>query len=196
MRKKVLYWPGMGQNIEILKEFRREISKDFKIDIINFKYDKGNLNPKEWKILENTYEWWIGISLGASLAYYAYNYVKISNRPKRITIINPFSSRKILSNEKKFDMTKQWDFSPIENTIKIEKIDLVSSVFDTEIPMYHGIDLLNSTISEKKKIIFINSNHTIDDNEAQEQLAKILLGKSEKNARANYCNVYKQFRDI
>ena len=194
MKKNILYWPGRGQDTEVLKEFRKVLSNEYLIDIVNFEYDRGSLEPQRWNILQNKYSWWIGISLGASLEYYSYNYIELKNRPNRITLINPFSSRKILSEEKKFDISSQWDFAPRNSIIKVEKIDLVSSIFDTKIPMYHGIDLLDKAISNDKEIVFVNSNHTIDEKCAQIQLANILLGKSEENAEINYCNIYKQFR--
>ena len=92
MKKNILYWPGRGQDTEVLKEFRKELSNEYLIDIVNFEYDRGSLEPQRWNILQNKYSWWIGISLGASLEYYAYNYVELKNRPNRITLINPFSS--------------------------------------------------------------------------------------------------------
>lgn len=195
--KKILYWPEMGQNIDILKYFREEFTNEYKIEIIDFKYDIGKLKPQEWNIIHSKYDWWIGISLGASLAYYSYNYVTEKSRPYRLILINPFSSRKILSNEKNFDMTEQWDFSPKKTEINVEKIDLVSSIFDTKIPIYHGIELLNKANSNDKSIIFVDSNHTIENKEAQIQLANIFMEKSEKkNVETNYCHIYKQYRKI
>ena len=63
---------------------------------------------------------------------------------------------------------------------------------DFKIPTYHGIELLNNANSTIKRIVFINSNHTIDKKEEQIELAKILLNEDEKNERFNYCNIYKQ----
>ena len=194
--KKILYWPGIGQNTDILKYFRNEFTNDYKIDMIDFKYDIGDLNPQNWDIIHNNYDWWIGISLGASLAYYSYNYVTEIHKPYRLIIINPFSSRKLLSSEKGFNMLNQWDFSPKEIEIKVKEFDLVSSVFDTKIPTYHGIELLNKTISNNKNIVFVDSTHTIDNIEAQIQLANIFMEKSDKNVGINYCHIYKQYRKI
>lgn len=190
--KRILYWPGMGQQKDILKHLRDELSKENIIDFIDFDYDKDKLNPSKWNILKNKYDWWIGISLGASLLYYSYNFLKEEYRPKRITIINPFSSRKKLSEERNFDLSNQWDFMPKEQNINIEIIDLISSVYDSKIPMYHGIELLNNTNSKEKNLIFVNEGHTIDDPNAQIELAQILLNKGICNEGYNYCNIYKQ----
>lgn len=197
---KILYWPGRGQGLKVLKYFRNELLQNgFSIDVIDVEYDRGELNPLNWtKVKENDCNWWIGISLGASLLYYALNYVDDLYKPTRITLINPFSSRKNLSNEMGFDLTNQWDFSPIENIVNVDQIELVSSVFDVKIPMYHGINLLNKTISSNKKLIFIDEKHTIDLKEAQIELAQLLCdiniiekGKKGNGKGYNYCNVYK-----
>ena len=189
--KKILYWPGRGQDIEILKVLRNELSKKYIIEVVDFKYDVGELNPNIWKILKNKFDWWIGISLGASLLYYTYNFIEERSRPTRLTIINPFSSRKKLSEEKKFDLSQQWNFSPKQQQIKVDKIELISSVYDSKIPIYHGIELINSTNSKDKKIMFVNSNHTIDNVNAQIELSKILLNEEIKDERFNYCYIYK-----
>ena len=46
--KKILYWPGMGQNNDILSRLKKELSREYKLEIINFKYDVDNLNPLDW----------------------------------------------------------------------------------------------------------------------------------------------------
>ena len=189
---KILYWPGMGQDLSILKTLRTELSEKNILQTINFRYDVGELKPKKWNILQEKFDWWIGISLGASLLYYAYNFIEESNRPTRLTIINPFSSRETLSLEKNFDLSKQWNFSPKEEIVDVSKIELISSVYDNKIPTYHGLELINNTKSKNKKIILVNSNHTIENIDAQIELSKILLNEEIKNERFNYCNVYKQ----
>ncbi len=199
MIKKVLYWPGLGQDMTILNVFRKELcSRGYEIDIINLEYDKGDLAPDKWEqIQSNKYDWWIGISLGASLLYYAYNYVNKSMRPCRITLINPFSSRKLLSNEKSFDMSKQWDFSPIDNICFVENIDMIISLNDCKVPIYHGIKLLNFTKSSNKNILFLETGHVIEEDVIQKELVDALIigEKGIKNThekKFNYCYFYKQ----
>ena len=199
MNKKVLYWPGLGKDMKVLNSFRRELAAEgYQIDVVDFEYDKGSLNPNKWKqIQKNQYDWWIGISLGASLLYYSYNFVENSLRPKRLTLINPFCSRKILSEEKLFDMSKQWDFSPIDNLCIVDKIDVVISIYDWKIPIYHGIKLLTLTSSLNKYIIFLNSDHIVDNEIIQKELVKALItceeGKKNQNEeKFNNCYIYKQ----
>ena len=51
--KRILYWPGMGQQKDILKHLRDELSKENIIDFIDFDYDKDELDPSKWNILKN-----------------------------------------------------------------------------------------------------------------------------------------------
>lgn len=198
IKNKILYWPGRGQDLEILKDFRSTLEeKGFQLDFIDIKYDEGILSPNTWKqVVQNDAIWWIGISLGASLLYYSMKYTN-RNKPSRITLINPFSSREVLSKEKNFNLENQWNFAPIDYAEKVNNLDLVLSINDTRIPMYHGVKILNNTICDNKQIIFINESHTIDNKNSQIELARALesnniLNRGGKNEGYNYCNFYKQ----
>lgn len=197
-KNKILYWPGRGQNLDILKYFRKELeTQGFDLEYIHINYDKGNLEPYKWKqVVQNDANWWIGISLGASLLYYSLKFIE-KNKPNRITLINPFSSREVLSKERKFDLKNQWNFAPIDCVEKVNNFDIVLSINDIKIPMYHGVKLTNNTVCKNKQIIFINENHTIDNEKAQKELATILknndmLNRGVENEKYNYCNIYKQ----
>lgn len=197
MSRNILYAYGMGQNPNILKIFREQLElRGFNVNILECEYDNGTFNPENLKNINNSNsKWWVGISLGASLLYYMINYVPVENKPNRITIINPFSSRETLSIERNFDISNQWNFSPKNNLCTINTIDLVSSIYDDKIPMYHGIELLNGTNANDKNLIYVNANHTIDDISAQMELANILVNINERNIgfeKYNYCNIYKQ----
>ena len=198
IKNKILYWPGRGQSSDVLKDFRKNLEKKgFKFEFIDIKYDEGILNPHTWKqVIKNDADWWIGISLGASLLYYSINFAG-KNKPSRITLINPFFSREVLSKEKNFDLKNQWKFAPIDYTEKVNNFDMVLSINDTKIPMYHGIKILNNTICDNKQIIFINESHTIDNKNAQDELARaleynVIVNRGGKDERYNYCNFYKQ----
>lgn len=60
------------------------------------------------------------------------------------------------------------------------------------------MNLLNKINAKSKRIIFIDSNHTIEDEDGinkQIELADILSGKAVndgKYKKYNYCNVYKR----
>jgi hypothetical protein len=188
---KILYWPGMGQKDEILKNLKDTLAEEHDLDTIDFEYDTGILNPENWTILKKKYDWWIGISLGASLLYYTYNFISEDLRPQRLTIINPFSSREVLSKEKEFDISNQWNFTPKSQNIIVNRIELIASVYDSKISPYHGIELINKASSQNKKIIFVNSDHTIGEIEAQYELSKVLLNEENENERFDYCYIYK-----
>ena len=196
--KKILYWAGRGQDLSILNSFRNVLKENgFEIDYIDIQYDSGELSPSKWKqVIENDADWWIGISLGASLLYYSINFAK-EKKPSRITLINPFSSRKILSEERGFDLDNQWLFEPKNCKVEVNNLDVVLSTNDTKIPMYHGVELLNKTFCTNKEIIFVDGNHVINNKDAQIELANILieneiLNGGNDNERYNYCNIYKQ----
>ena len=196
--KKILYWAGRGQDLKILNDFREELKKDgFEIDYINVKYDSGQLSPNKWEqVTNNNADWWIGISLGASLLYYSMNFIK-KNKPNRITLINPFSSRKILSEEKGFSLDNQWLFSPQNCDVEVDNLDVVLSTNDTKIPIYHGVKLLNKTISKNKQVVFVESDHIINNNKVQAELARVLIENrmlygGNNDEKYNYCNIYKQ----
>lgn len=102
-----------------------------------------------------------------------------------------------MSKEKNFNLENQWNFAPIDYAEKVNNLDLVLSINDTRIPMYHGVKILNNTICDNKQIIFINESHTIDNKNAQIELARALesnniLNRGGKNEGYNYCNFYKQ----
>jgi len=197
--KNILYAPGMGQDYRILQEFRNELeTMGYTFSYIDFLYDEGSFNPKSYDcIINNTSEWWIGISLGASVLYYMYNFAK--NKPERITIINPFSDRRVLANEKGFDISTQWDFSPKSIDISVKHIDLVTSVYDQSISMYHGIELINKADADTKNIIYVDADHQINSIKAQIELAQCLYNKKYvRGTRDGYksCNIYQWERDL
>ena len=198
MKTKILYWPGIGKNLDILDEFLNEIRfNNIDIDIFNEEYDVGELNPNNWdQVVNNDCDWWVGISLGASLLYYAYAFVPEEKRPSRITLINPFYSKNILSSEKGFDITKYWDFSPIDMKCFIKHCELIISSFDININPYHSLVLSSSINSDNTYLMLVNSDHTLKLNNIQKDIADILISYNRKGYnienKDNNCNIYKQ----
>lgn len=191
---KILYAPGLGKDYGLLKSFRQEIEKfGYEFQYINFDYDNGPFNPESFDcMINNKADWWIGLSLGASLLYYMVNYA--NPRPKRLTIINPFSDRYTLSKEKGFDISKQWNFAPISTIPIINQIDLVTSIYDKSIPLYHGLELLANAMATKKDIVYVKSDHQINDIVIQNELAEALVYSKtivkDKIYGNKYCNFY------
>ena len=198
IKNKILFWPGIGQDNNILKTLKKTLyNYGYEIENINIKYDKKDLNPSNWKqVMENNASWWLGISLGASLLYYAYSFIPKENRPTRITLINPFSSRIVLSKEKNFDINKYWNFSPIEFPCFVKNFELILSTYDTNISPYHGLALINNTNANYKTIISITSDHVISNLSIQKYIARVLhaykKGKYTYEKKLDYCNIYQQ----
>lgn len=200
MKTKILYWPGIGKNLNVLKSFREELKKEgYEIEVFNENYDENELSPYNWEqVINNNSDWWIGISLGASLLYYVYSFVPKEKRPSRLTLINPFYSRIILSEEKGFDITKYWNFSPIDMKEELDHAELIISTQDKSINNYHGLILSSSINSNSNYLFTVNSDHTLITNNIQKCLSKILLsykeGEYKYEKKDNYCNIYKQQR--
>ena len=194
---KILYAPGMGRDLKILSEFRGALQRHFgAVEIFRLPYDVGEFDPKNIEqVVKNDCQWWIGLSLGASLLYYLTAFCPKENLPERLTVINPFSCRKKLAAERGFDLSRQWIFSPEEISVEVKISDAVLSMNDSSIPIQHGIRLLNLAKSEHKNLIFIEANHQISDSRAQLDLAEVLINlhSGEINFGSyNSCNVYKQ----
>lgn len=198
MKTKILFWPGIGKDLNVLKEFVEELKLDGnEIEYFKEDYDVGEMNPSSWnQVINNDCDWWIGISLGASLLYYAYSYVPIKKRPTRITLINPFYSRRILSYEKKFNINEYWEFNPIDKKNKIKHCELLISIFDKNINPYHGLTLSTSINSNNKNLMLVNSDHTLKLNNVQRKVADILLSYNKRGCKYekkyNGCHIYKQ----
>jgi hypothetical protein len=200
--RSILFWPGREKDPRVLSHFLSVLNNnDCSIATIPFEYDIGippfNTNS-EWQtwFLENNFTWWIGISLGASLAYTLASLLNETQKPERLTLINPFASREILAKEKGFSISGQWNFSPIDYDLNMKYIEMVISVFDKRIPIYHGVSLLNKVTSSGKRLIFINDNHQIQNNKVQKELAELLLTDRDTKGnyceRPHYCNIYQQ----
>ena len=201
MPESILFWPGREKNANVLAYFLSILKNIHAIENVSLEYDRGEAPfapNSEWvtELKKNNHKWWIGISLGASLAYTFASLLNETDKPERLTLINPFASRSELSKEKGFSMNGQWDFSPINSELYIKRIEIVVSVFDEKIPIYHGISLLYKSTSVTKSLIFIDDKHQIQNESAQKELAYVLLNKKKtaevQYGKTHYCNIYQQ----
>lgn len=129
----LLFWPGMNKSANTLRYFLDYLRETHDVCIFPFDYDSGNMpfsKDSEWykwlNLHNKNFSWWCGLSLGASLAFVMASFCP----PERLTMINPFSSRKILSQEKKFNISNQWDFSPVCYYLEVRSAEAVLSVHD------------------------------------------------------------------
>ncbi len=197
MKKNFLFWPGRGKSQKVLSNFIKLIGEVYEVSVFPFEYDIGSqpftLDSIWYKWLkENRFDWWCGISLGASLLYVMSSLCQ-EITPERITMINAFNSRSLLANEKGFSMEGQWNIDLSNYTSYVNKFEVVISVFDEKIPMHHSIEILNSTFSELKRLIFVDSNHCIQNEVVENELANLLLEETYggKDNRFNkYCHIY------
>lgn len=180
----ILYWPGMRSIPEELCFLKKRIKENgnFKIITMPEKYDFGPLpykadTPISSFIEHQTYShWWIGLSLGASVAYIISSLASKNKKPKRLTLINMFHNRKELSIQKKFSLDSQWDLRPINYKIaKDIKIDLVISEYDKKINPIFGLKMLNRLTSNNVNLFKIKTDHVLSSKTLQEELANKLI---------------------
>ena len=189
---KIMYWPGFARKDDELLYLLSEVKKRG-LDVTKFpyNYDYGNIIPHEWNTLvEWDFDWWLGISLGASVMVYSLRFLPIEYYPKRITIINPFYSRSELAKKNGFDMSNQMDFKLDQIVKNIDKIELVSSLYDEKIRMNDGVRVVCNFEATNRSIIFVKSNHGIDDSYVQTELAHILIPNKDYNEKYKYCDIY------
>lgn len=195
---KILFWQGRGQSDTVLSEFLRILRADNEVVIFPFKYDNGSLpfsSESEWSrwLCSNKFDWWCGISLGASLAHRMTEFCG-TYAPERLTLINPFHSRRQLANEKLFSMDGQWDFTLSENIGAVKMLEVVVSVYDDKIPLHHSMQIMSQTITNSKQLIFVNSDHCISEQYIQSELAEMLLKENYEKKQfktSQYCHIYK-----
>ena len=185
-KNRLLYWPGMHSDKSELQFLLESIAvSGVSITQMECPYDIG-LSPDNqyseiyrWLKQSNLYwDWWIGLSLGAAVAHIASCIGSINIRPKRISLINPFSDREALSREARFNIQNQWNFKPINYVCSTAiDIDLIISLYDDRISNEHGKQLLKCYPSANIRLTELEADHAISSQIRQHQLAKILLKK-------------------
>lgn len=168
----ILFFPGIHRLENELKYFftlTKQV-KHISHFIYPLPYDVGVLSSKPFEEWLNKNQaipsWWIGLSLGASLAWYFAATIKEEFLPKRLTLVNPFSNRRELAQFKGFSMENQWD-------LNLENIDIPSSINvsaiissrDTKIPLFCKQRLLDKIPKSSQR--FIDTDHCLSDKSAQ-----------------------------
>ncbi len=181
---RILYWPGMGRSpLELFDFHRRMEDNGYSIDIMPHKYDVGETpdNPEssiyQWtnNLAKTGADWWIGLSLGASVAYLVASAISAKAIPKRITLINPFADRVQLAWEKNFSLVGQWLLSPVNHYLHVPIVDIVLSLNDDRIPIEHGKRLLPMITASELRVVMLNADHAVTASSAQLELADVLL---------------------
>jgi len=120
--------------------------------------------------------WWIGLSLGASVAHIVCSTICEEKRPMRLTLINPFADRVELSAIRGFPMGDQWHLRPDKYALPPETVaDVVLSLRDERIPSEQGLRLHSQWGAQRSRVIWTDADHVISDSNEQQRLAKLLL---------------------
>ena len=171
---KILFFPGIHRLEDELKYFftltkQRHISHS----IYPLPYDEGILSSKPFEEWLNKNQavpsWWIGLSLGASLAWYFAATIQKDFQPQYLTLVNPFSNRRELAQLKGFSMDNQWDLN-LENVNIPSSVNVsaVISVNDAKIPLCCKQQLLDKI--PKSSQYFIDADHSLSDASAQRSM--------------------------
>ncbi len=181
-----MYWPGIHRLPEELNQCFAELQKiGFRVTWMNVPYDKG-LTPDQpssqiqYYIMNQksaVFSWWIGLSLGASVAYIVAATIPVQYQPKRLTLINAFADREKLAQEKGFSLNGQWVIFPSKYTLPSSvEVDFIISKQDDKIPKSQSNSLREVLISNQVRIIELDTDHAINNIEQQQILAKQLVG--------------------
>ena len=182
--RKILYWPGIGRSpLELFDFYRSMEDNGYSIAIMPYEYDVGEKphNPEsfiyQWANNQSNTgaDWWIGLSLGASVAYLVASAISAESIPKRITLINPFADRAQLAWEKGFSLVGQWLLSPLNHSLYVPIVDIVLSLNDDRIPIEHGKQLLSMITATELRVIMLNADHAVSCCSAHLYLADMLL---------------------
>lgn len=204
LRESILYWPGRGQNPEELSDCLNIFKTNgYFVDVLPYAYDLGDnpVNPEshiyQWAHAKTQggSKWWIGLSLGASIAHIVASILPLTSIPNRITLINPFANRAQLAQEKKFSLKGQWPLKPEDFRSSVPTVDLVVSIDDKKIPVEHANKLMMLFDGENRRFIELDADHAITCRSTQIELSDILLygnknGASKRYAHIISCNLY------
>jgi len=187
VQPSLLYWPGMRREpgeLDVMLCRLRQCG--WTIRTLAASYDIGPPPSSGQSTLYSDTNallgcaWWIGLSLGASVACAALPHVPTLARPRRLTMINPFINRQDLAEERGFDVTGQWQIEIDVNTLPQDlQLDIVISEDDDRIPPNHGLSihaLATEVLINEPALIRVQGNHRLDGTDLQQLVAARLLG--------------------
>lgn len=169
MGKSIYYWPGIHR---VATEFSQVFQKlrsedDCEITFMNVPFDLVPANGCEDKhtyiindLSAKKYDVWLGLSYGASLAWYMLNIVPENLRPEHIILVNPFSNRKQLAARKFFQYPMEWDINPEEYTAPPDvSCTLIISEHDTHIPIEFKKGIIDTFTGMQYHIFYLDAEH-------------------------------------
>lgn len=180
---RVLYWPGLKRNPSELEHLWPLLkAASVKARWLEPDYDVGPIPGEpdspviQWLNKQTAYSWWIGLSLGASVAHISAATVAPIRRPCRLTLINPIADRIALSYQNGFSLDQRWRIIPHTIIVPgIAVVDIVVSKFDERVPPEHGRSMLACYPDSRVRFIELESGHTVDEYSVQRDLSGLLL---------------------
>ena len=172
----ILYFPGIHRLPEELRDFFELLQAHTgrQVHTCPVPYDTGEFTSRpfeQWlRQFSDSQPWWVGLSLGASVAWLLAASVPESLRPQRLILVNPFADRCKLAQTMGFSMRNQWDLSPEQTALPASMdVDLVISLLDTKIPLSHKQNLLPQ-LPPTGRVHFLRADHALSTPEFQQSL--------------------------
>lgn len=184
--RNLLYWPGMRRRQSDLAVLLEGIQNSgWAISTVVTPYDTGPppSSPLSTMLTDTAVvsgcSWWLGLSLGASVAFAVLPQVSPKRQPNRLTMINPFMDRQLLAQQRGFDMSSQWRISLNVQLLPPRlQLDIVVSDDDDRVPPNHGVSLhreAGTVLCSKPNLIRVPGSHVLEGNDLQRRLASELL---------------------
>jgi hypothetical protein len=181
--KSILYWPGIRRSSSELSTVWQELgSAGYQVTWLDVLYDRGAPpdSPSgpvaQWLAQRPRAEWWIGLSLGASVAHIAASTSPLWLRPQRLTLINPIANRKKLAKMRGLTLDQGWPLIAEQFTVHgIQEVDLVLSTLDTQVPPEQGLSLIKCFPKARLHVIELDAGHAIEEVAMQRLLVACLL---------------------
>lgn len=181
----VLYWPGVRRDpAELALVWEALQLAGLNRIFMDVEYDKGLSPELDYSAFKtfirsiNASNWWIGLSLGGSVAH-VIAAQDASIAPQRLTLINPVANRETLSRLANFSLKGLWPLAA-ENfqVVAVSQVDFVVSKQDRRVPNCHAYRLAECYPNARLRFIELNCDHAISDQSSQKELASLLISDS------------------
>lgn len=180
---EILYFPGIRRlPDELAFTFSRLASAGFRVWTLPVPYDVGkDFSPVPFaeylRSCGMNFQWWAGLSLGASVSWVLAAHLPEELLPKRLTLINPFSDRRKLAEIRGFSLEGQWPIVPEQYDLPPRIFaEMVLSENDEKIPEQCRTGLCRKL--PREAVFRMKGDHAFTESETQFHLAERLLARS------------------
>jgi hypothetical protein len=179
----VLYWPGMRRSPSEFATLWQGLSgAGFAVSWVDVPYDCGPPPDSpisavaRWLAQRPLAEWWIGLSLGASVAHVAAATAAAGRCPRRLTLINPIADRVKLAEERGFSLEGRWPLLAEQFPVfGVAAVDLILSTHDMRVPPEQGRSLVKCYPASSVRVVEVATGHAFEDVAIQRSLLSSLL---------------------